>query len=350
LREENKHEITDFDVFLAIYESTFKHDSIGFFGYDYKKGHFNFDLFSRILNKNICCFYYKTDAELIKLLREAKSRGITVAVGTGACVLEEAVKLGMEGRLVLSNKFSVIQAINAAKNIYAVLEKDRAQKELMKTLLDYSYEGIVALDEDKRIIMYNPAAEKMLGVPKDRIINRKPQDANFHVFNQIYKNGEPTIKEIAEVNKTKIVVNRAHISVKNQKIGTVITFQEIKKIQELEKSIREELYKKGLTSSYTFEDIVGTSKKIKETIDVAIKYSRTNSTVLIVGESGTGKELFANSIHAASPRADGPFVAVNCAALPENLLESELFGYEEGAFTGAKKGGKTGGAKIYRGV
>ncbi|AYO30575.1 sigma-54-dependent Fis family transcriptional regulator [Biomaibacter acetigenes] len=335
-------EITDFDVFLAIYESSVKHDSIGFFGYDYKKGHFNFDLFSRILNKKISYFYYKTDLELKMLLEKARNQGITIAVGTGACILTEAVKLGMEGRLVLSNRSSVMQAINTAKNICSVLEKDAAQKELMKTLLDYSNEGIMALDEDKRIILFNPKAEKLLEIPGEEILSKKIQDVNSSNINRIFERGEPALQKIIEINKTKLLVNRANINVNSQKRGTVITFQEISKIQELEINIREELYKKGLTSSYSFEDILGSSRPLKEAIEMARKYSKTNSTVLIIGESGTGKELFANSIHAASPRANGPFVAVNCAALPESLLESELFGYEEGAFTGAKKGGKVG--------
>ncbi|GAB6174033.1 hypothetical protein JCM15765_35110 [Paradesulfitobacterium aromaticivorans] len=97
---------------------------------------------------------------------------------------------------------------------------------------------------------------------------------------------------------------------------------------------------KGLVSHYTFADLVG--EGLKETISIAKRFSQVDATVLIWGESGTGKELFAQSIHAESTRSSGPFVAVNCAALPENLLESELFGYEEGSFTGAKKGGKVG--------
>ncbi|TYP51326.1 sigma 54-interacting transcriptional regulator [Thermosediminibacter litoriperuensis] len=100
--------------------------------------------------------------------------------------------------------------------------------------------------------------------------------------------------------------------------------------------------KDGLTAVYEFEDIVGESRAIKKAKETAKKIASCDSTVLIYGESGTGKELFAQAIHNASRRRDGPFVPVNFAALPSNLLESELFGYEEGAFTGAKKGGKPG--------
>jgi transcriptional regulator with PAS, ATPase and Fis domain len=122
----------------------------------------------------------------------------------------------------------------------------------------------------------------------------------------------------------------------------VINFQGISKIRQMEEKIRQKLHDKGLVAKYQFTDIVGRSSALTAVITRARKYAKTLSTVLITGESGTGKELFAQSIHNESSRCRGPFVAVNCAALPENLLESELFGYEEGAFTGARRGGKPG--------
>lgn len=99
---------------------------------------------------------------------------------------------------------------------------------------------------------------------------------------------------------------------------------------------------KGHAAKYTFDDIVGNSLVIRQTKQLAGKMACSNSAVLIYGQTGTGKELFAQSIHNASPRRNYPFIAINCSAIPENLLESELFGYAEGAFTGARKGGKSG--------
>ena len=98
----------------------------------------------------------------------------------------------------------------------------------------------------------------------------------------------------------------------------------------------------GHVAKYTFEDILGNSSKIKDAIEKAYRFGDVDATVLIYGETGVGKEFFAHAIHNVSPRRDGPFITVNCAAIPDNLLESELFGYAEGAFTGAKKGGKRG--------
>jgi len=128
----------------------------------------------------------------------------------------------------------------------------------------------------------------------------------------------------------------------NANNGIIITFKDLSEIMEMENIVRVNLFKKGHTAKYRFSDIVGKSKNMSETIEIAKKLSRSNSTLLLTGESGTGKELFAHSIHNASKQQYGPFVAANFAALTESLLESELFGYEEGAFTGARKGGHAG--------
>ena len=118
------------------------------------------------------------------------------------------------------------------------------------------------------------------------------------------------------------------------------SFQPIGAVQASEQKIRLNLYQKGLVAKNTLDNVVGTSRTILQAKSQARLFAKSESTVLIIGETGTGKEIFAQGIHNASRRAQGPFVAINCAALPENLLESELFGYEGGAFTGARKQGK----------
>jgi transcriptional regulator with PAS, ATPase and Fis domain len=125
-------------------------------------------------------------------------------------------------------------------------------------------------------------------------------------------------------------------------IGAIIAFQDITRIQEIEANIRNKVLAKKMNAKYTFTDILGNSSAMHEAKRISQEISQVDATVLISGESGTGKELFAQSIHNQSHRKNGPFVAVNCAALPPNLLESELFGYVEGAFTGATKKGKQG--------
>ena len=144
------------------------------------------------------------------------------------------------------------------------------------------------------------------------------------------------------IGKTLANTNRIPIVVDNQIRGVVATFQDVKQLQSTEQKIRLKLHEKGLVAKYSFSDIVGESKAIRNTIQIARSYASSQAAVLIHGETGTGKELFAQSIHNASSRRDGPFVAINCAAVNNNLLESELFGYEAGAFTGAAKGGREG--------
>ncbi|WP_407314487.1 sigma-54 interaction domain-containing protein [Desulfosporosinus sp. SB140] len=124
--------------------------------------------------------------------------------------------------------------------------------------------------------------------------------------------------------------------------GEIVTIDEVSVIQDFERKIRLSLNKKGFYAKYVFDDILGSSELIHNAISKAIKFSKYNANVLIYGETGTGKELFAQSIHNESTRKSGPFVSVNCASIPPSLMESELFGYVEGAFTGARRGGKLG--------
>jgi len=139
-----------------------------------------------------------------------------------------------------------------------------------------------------------------------------------------------------------VVANIVRSSLKDPQNRTIITFTEASQLQTIEYKIRKQLSNKGLVAKFSLNDIIGTSKPLKRAIEKVSAFANTSSTVLLYGETGTGKEIFAHSIHNLSSRAKGPFVSVNCSALPKELAESELFGYEEGAFTGAKKAGKPG--------
>ncbi|MDW7676861.1 MAG: sigma 54-interacting transcriptional regulator, partial [Bacillota bacterium] len=140
----------------------------------------------------------------------------------------------------------------------------------------------------------------------------------------------------------EIITNSVPIETDGKRIGTLTIIQKVSAIQQAEQRIRLLNAKKGFTAKTDFSEIIGGSTLIRDEINKAKMYAKSKSNILIYGETGTGKELFAQSIHNFGFQQNGPFVAVNCAALPENLLESELFGYEEGAFTGSRKGGKAG--------
>ena len=148
--------------------------------------------------------------------------------------------------------------------------------------------------------------------------------------------------ELLNLGKNRFVLNKTPIRLAKEIIGNLLTFQKVSAVQNTEIAIRSKLYHRGHTAKYSFADIIGDSRPIQEAVRIAKTLAKAPSNILITGETGTGKELFAQSIHRESDARSGPFVAVNCAAIPENLVESEFFGYESGAFTGASKEGKPG--------
>lgn len=201
----------------------------------------------------------------------------------------------------------------------------------LQQLLDIFKSGIVLLDHENKISFYNSKAQQQLN-----IINNTSDYIN-DILSKSKIAGEDFFIEINEKNY--------HIEINNsieENFGTIITVEDIKNIEKIEKKYRLSLRGRGLTAEYKFKDIIHKSEKMEQLILKAKQFAKSKSTILIEGESGTGKELLAQSIHNASDRANEAFVAVNFASLSESLSESELFGYDEGAFTGARKGGKPG--------
>ncbi len=210
-----------------------------------------------------------------------------------------------------------------------------------KTMIDTVSEGIIAVDANAVISHVNRAAERFLDVQGDYLIGKPVQQ----VFPEstlptiLKKRTAVTGKEVVyKTGQSEIKINYSAypIIIDDRVTGAVKTFKDSKTIARFAGSMA------SRHEFLTFEDIKGEGKAIKNLIAQARVVASGRSTVLLQGESGTGKELFARAIYQASPYSSGPFQVINCSAIPESLLESELFGYEEGAFTGARKGGKPG--------
>ncbi|MBE6042956.1 MAG: sigma-54-dependent transcriptional regulator [Clostridium thermopalmarium] len=240
------------------------------------------------------------------------------------------------------------------KSVLEELNKERNVREILNTILEIVYDGITVVDSNGIIIMISKAYAEFLEVDREAAIGKHVteviENTRMHI---VAKTG---IAEVAQLQKIKgryMIATRIPIIKEGKVQGAVgkVLFRNIKDFNSLYKKVRKiekdaEMYggyvKESNTATYSFSNIIGNSKKLEEAKNIARKAALTNSNVLLKGESGTGKELFAHAIHNASDRAHGNFVKVNCAAIPVDLLESELFGYEKGSFTGANKEGKIG--------
>lgn len=223
---------------------------------------------------------------------------------------------------------------------------------LLEVVFENAHEPMVVTDKDGKILLMNRSYREFLNVHDvvGRPVTEVIENTRMHI---VGKAGKPEIAEIQKIKGQNMIAHRIPIMDEGKVIavlGTVL-FQDVQELSSLAamvEQLKDELtyYKKELRNklgaSYHFDQIVGYSQKIKELKQFSQKVAKSDSTVLITGESGTGKELFAHAIHAESRRKMGPFIRVNCAAIPDSLLESELFGYEEGAFTGAARRGKKG--------
>lgn len=236
-----------------------------------------------------------------------------------------------------------IESFHHARSLLKTIKQERSKSGFIEGILGYAYEGIVSIDMDGGISWMNKVAERILKHRRDGTKKVQADDIcpEFNL-RAILEDGREERDNIVQIKGKSILCNKAPILAGKKVIGAVTTFQEIDRIENMEKHIRKEMYAKGHIVRYSFDMIQSVDKATKDVVKLAKKIAQSDANVVVLGETGTGKEVFAQSIHQASRRRDGPFVAINCAALPANLLESELFGYVEGAFTGAKKEGKRG--------
>ena len=278
-----------------------------------------------------------------RLRRIIEEEGVDVLIGDTVAFANCVGNLGREVLLITSGRESILRAVEEAANLLSVREEEQKNAQRFEAVLNFVHDGVLATDQGGLLTVVNPVAEKIFDVQRDEVLGLPVttviQDTRI---DKVLASGSPEFDQLQQAPAGHILTNRIPIRVDGEVKGVVATFQEVSQIEAAERKIRQNLYGKGMVTRYTFRDILTRDPQMKRLIKLAKDYAKTNATILIQGESGTGKELFAQSIHAYSPRAQGPFVAINCSALPPPLLESELFGYVEGAFTGAKRSGKIG--------
>lgn len=227
---------------------------------------------------------------------------------------------------------------NSNEGFSYIMSEKVIQDNVINALFENLNEGIIIFDTDENIINSSSIVQNFLGIANVNIIGRTVYDVLPIDKNQLGRNEEMLIS----VNNNVLICNTVrNITLGNKDIGLII----LKRYDDMQMKMykhTKELTEKGYRAKYSLDDIAGNSDVINDLKERCIKMAASEATVLILGESGTGKEIFAHVIHENSFRKDKQFIAINCASIPENLLESEFFGYEEGSFTGAKKGGKMG--------
>ena len=285
---------------------------------------------------------YNDKRSLEEGVLQARQRGLEVVVG-GDITRRAAQKYGLPYVDLHEHPEIPASFFDSIINVVQTRRKTLKEKERYRSILDGISEGILSVDEHGAIEEVNLQACSMLqvnprnviGLPVSSIFAAMPL-ASAHERHDPLSNITVTSKQ-----REQLIVNTIPIRVGKKAAGAVFSMQPASRILQAEERVRQ-AYNRGFKARYTLEDFLYKSDSIAALMEQARLYAASEAGVCITGESGTGKEILAQGIHNASPRRHGPFVSLNCAAMPESLLESELFGYAEGTFTGGRRGGKIG--------
>lgn len=332
--------ISPFDLSISVSRLPADIKKVGFF--NYARSILGAEQIETLYNKEIHQYPFFNDKTLKENVIAAKKDGCQVVFGgsTGCSYANEA---GIQGIEIVSGHESIYQSLLSAIDVVKAKQEERKQAIRLRAAFDSLQEGIVVNDEHGSFTLFNSTAKNLFHVDEETV-----NTENITTISVGDRSLSAFKNHITETNYLQNLydktINTSHIPIyyNQDYIGQVSTLEDVTKIQYLEGKIRKQLSEKGFHAKYSFDDIISKNSQMIDVKKKAQLFAQTNSAIMIEGESGVGKELFAHSIHNASPRQSGPFVAVNCAAIPEPLLESELFGYAPGAFTGARRDGKQG--------
>ncbi len=275
-------------------------------------------------------------------VNDAIAKGLKVLVG-GGVIAAMAAEHNMPSFIIPPNIGSIKLAIRQAKSVAKVRREERAGAGQLVAILKLFQEGVVCVSQSGEIFFSNDKASELL-----KINNKQDDKRIFEPFfdvlriSDVLRDGKPRIENVVSIHGEDLVVTTMPVTIHTLRQGVVAFISGVADIHNITGRIRGMQHKSGFAAHFKLEDFKGEAHsvlRLKKTIPL---YASHNAALCIQGETGTGKEVLAQALHNSGPRSKQPFVAVNCAALPDSLLESELFGYEEGAFTGARRGGKPG--------
>jgi sigma-54 dependent transcriptional regulator, acetoin dehydrogenase operon transcriptional activator AcoR len=264
-------------------------------------------------------------------------------IGINAFKEEQKKKMveDKDSLLAFLDKISGLLAVTSS--YFETIQKMEIQSEEIKNIIDGSSHGIMCLDNDGNIKFSNKKARNLFNIIEENPLNQNLSHIVKDFNMDLTTRKQQEVKVTIDKKKASLIIKNNPVIFDNEKVSTIM---EINKTADV---VRDAYNLLEVSRLVSFDDIVGNSENITRVKDIARRVAKSDSTVLITGESGTGKELFARAIHSTSLRSCSPFIDINCASIPDNLLESELFGYEGGSFSGARKEGKMGKFELANG-
>ncbi len=284
---------------------------------------------------------YVSPEEARAHVADLAARGFEVIVGPGP-VCDLAERAGLKA-VLLYGQDSLSTAVQQAADLARIARAEAARRQHLQRVVDQIEVAVASVDASERLVSMNPTMQRLLGVSEADALGR-PLSALIPQLglHRVIESGTAEHDSVERIGSHTVVASRIPLREAGVTRGAVLACHDATLVERLDQRLRSRHRPRRFEARYALDGILGDSPAIRELRELAARYASTDATVLITGESGTGKELVAQGIHAASRRAKHPFVAINCAAFPETLLESELFGYEEGAFTGSRRGGRPG--------
>lgn len=294
-----------------------------------------------LLDLRIHHISYDSDAALSIAVQRAYDQGLRVLVGGGVSkrYIED---LGGTGFVSEPSQHSIRLALDHAAAIARQKREDNMRHADLVAMFTQLQEGVLCIDAEEGLVFSNPLAFRMLGLPPDAREEALSPFFGPLGLKDVLRTMSPRPDSVADMAGESFVVRSFPLTMHRNRRCAVAFFRDVPSLQKINRKIGEELYVKGFVARTGIDDMLGESRPMTGVREKIRRFARADAAVLISGETGTGKELAAHALHRESPRRRRPFVAVNFASLSPSLIESELFGYEDGAFTGAKRGGKMG--------